>query len=449
MNIDTSEGQPALTPSIWWYFDKSRVVWDALPRAAIILYVLFLCSLFQVTYWEQLGVNVWEHMTVYDAAGRCVVPMCIIFAFLLICLAPRDQRQPLLKIDFKKPSHRGFHIAFRVVSLVGLTVLVFFDLSGTNFSPISSFLTTLPMFLLAVVLMAIPSTDEAQETVKRWPHLQAAFLVFVSILFSAGAGRLLGGLKTCSEEPPEVVFTDNDLALKLSWFSFAETIGGKHVFISIYPTRKTVLVNSSYVKAVIYNPPKYNPRQVKDAERGKNGEEEYLVALSAFTGRNAAQDPKQGFDWLLKSANAGNLRASYHLALCYRDGDGVLSDAKLFLYWLRKAAEWGSADAQFLLSMMYWRGDGMPLDKEASFKWLLASAIGGDNRAQRLIPLYFESGVGTQVNSVKAQAWRLVSGESKDDNLKGFDPHDELSRSISDEVNAIKEAMTKRARPAK
>ena len=387
-------------------------------------------------------------MSVYDAAGRCVVPMCVIFIFLLICLGPPNREQSPL-IDFKKPNHRRFHIALRIVSIGGIAVLVFFDMTGPDFFPLSSSLTTLPMFLLAVVLIAIPSTEEAQGTVKRWPHLQAAAFIFLSIFLSAGAGRLLGGLKTCSGEQPEVVFTDNDLALKLSWFSYAGAIGDKHVFTSIYPTRKTALVNQSYVKAIIFNPPKFNPRQVRDAERGKNGEEEYLIALSAFTGQHSAHDPKRGFDWLLKSADAGSVRASYHLALCYRDGDGVLPDAKLYLHWLRKAAEGENPEAQFLLSMMYWKGEGVPIDKEASFKWLLASAIGGDRRAQQLIPLYYESGAGTQIDTVKAQAWRLVSGESKHGSPNKSDAQNEFSRSISAEVNAIREEIAKRSNQSK
>lgn len=450
MEDDAKSGQPTSKPSVWWYFERIKTVWDSLPRSAIVLYVLFLCSLYQVIYWEQFGISVWEHITVSDAAGRCVVPIVVVFFLLLLFLAPQDREQPaLLKLDLRKSGHRWLHVAFRVISTLGIVGFLVFDLTSLEFFPISFTFTTLLLAVFAVVAVAIPSTEEAHGVVKNFRHGKAIGFILLSVLFSAGAGRLIGGLQVTYAEKPEVVFSDNDLALKLSWFRYIGTIGDKHVFTSIYPTRKTVLVNSNQVKAVIFQHPKYNPKQFKNADREKNGEEEYLIALSAFTGHNALRDPKLGFEYLSRSANAGSVPACYLLAICYRDGDGVGSDSKLYMVWLRKAAEGGSPEAQFLLAMVYWKGDGLPIDKEASFRWLLASATGGDNRAQRMLPLYYESGIGTQVNAVKAQAWRQVSGGSKSENPKESTIQNDLSRLVSAEVDAIRGEIDKRANQAK
>jgi hypothetical protein len=451
-NINSSDSSAPLSEQVSnrQFLEEIKKVWEVLPRSALILYVLLMCGLYQTAYWEQLGVDFLEHITITEAAGRCVFPISAVFLFLLFFLSPSKSGRPEWRLNLSNGLHRAVHITMRFVAAICAAALFWIDVTSADFSPKSFILTTFPAVLLFIVLIAVPSTEKAQLAVSRFRYLRVSLLVFFSVILSAGSGKLVGAFRLLSNQKPEVVFVDKDLALRLSLYRYVDTIGKVHIFTLAYPSRKTALVNSDQVRAIILRPSAYNPRQIEDAERDKAGEEQYVLALNLLSGRSNVTDEKQGFEYLSKAANAGNVSAAYLLALCYKDGDtGVPADPKLYLHWLRRAADGGSADAQFLLGLVCLKGDIVPLDEEAGFKWIYKAGVAGNKDAQKFIPLLYGAGKSTQVNMLKANAWRIVIGEVKDLSAIDAEPSEEQLSALKKEVASIRQEIANHQGQAK
>jgi TPR repeat protein len=73
-------------------------------------------------------------------------------------------------------------------------------------------------------------------------------------------------------------------------------------------------------------------------------------------------DKKKAFDWLMRSASRGEMRAQHFLSLYFREGIAVPQDFKKAVYWALKAAEQGDPGSQFDMAI-FWslRSDPPPV----------------------------------------------------------------------------------------
>ncbi len=442
-NQEQNSSPVEAVPSVLTYFEKIKKLWNDLPTPAVVLYVLLLCCVYQLTYWDQFGVNFLEFMSVSEAAGRSAVPLALVFVSLIVVLSLDCGERPKRLLNLNRPLHRWLHVAMRVALGIGAVALIAFNVLSPVFLPLSFCLIYVPVLVCSGVLVATPSTAEAQEKLRLWPHWSAVLWLSLSYFFSAIAGNLVGACKTFGSDHAEVVFVDPELRLRLWGFRYVDTIGGMHVFISVYPSTRTALVEASQVRSIIFSPRKYNPRQFADAERAGNGLEEYLVALNALANTRTEADITVGFSYLLKAAKAGNVSAKYQVAVCYWKGRGIEPDLQSHLDWLEEAAKSGSSDAQLLLGLRYSKGEGVLTNKEKAFGYFSDTAIGGNEDARKLMPLLYDSGSGVPVDRNKANAWRVIIGERPE-------PADVLASNVSraaevKEIELIRVEIAKRS----
>lgn len=449
----STEGSPTKTAAfsfkaLMYCMDQAQAVWDRVPRGVIALYVLTLCFLFQTVYWDQMGINFLEFMTISQAASRCVFPFCALFLSLILLVSLSDDDDGKWQLDMNNKLHRWVDIIFKGLLIVSVCVLIFFDIFGPDFHFKSFLATTLLMVVVAMALFIVSLTNRGRDLIRKSPHRGVVCVFTLSFLGSTMIARLLGGLSGLGNESTEVIFSDSNLALRLSNYRYVDSIGSKHVFVMSFPERKVALVETSQVKAIIYRDKQaglFKPLSTSDRNRGA---EDYFIALKAMTGPVVERDIGQGMRYLLKAANAGNASAQYLLSVCYKDGEGVSVDRAESMLWLQKAAEGDDVDAQAAMAVAYQKGDGVEKSEQKAFGWVLRSAMGGKKVAQELVLTLYEGGVGTDRNNVNAEAWRIVIGgaELTDAKSKGFSPDEQIR--LNNEVRLIRETISTRARHA-
>lgn len=86
----------------------------------------------------------------------------------------------------------------------------------------------------------------------------------------------------------------------------------------------------------------------------------------------------------LKSANNGNLEASYILGYFYTGGLGVKQSLKESLSWYEKAANGGHVKAQINLGFMYIGGQGTKVDYKKAAHWIKKAKDAKHPKAQLL-----------------------------------------------------------------
>ncbi|KAA8733921.1 sel1 repeat family protein [Acinetobacter qingfengensis] len=80
--------------------------------------------------------------------------------------------------------------------------------------------------------------------------------------------------------------------------------------------------------------------------------------------------PAEAIEWFTHAKARGDIRAGYLLGIAYRDGLGVDADAKLAVELLNQAGEQGDADAYFALYESYKEGIGVRKNKKSQAKYL-------------------------------------------------------------------------------
>jgi serine/threonine protein kinase len=82
--------------------------------------------------------------------------------------------------------------------------------------------------------------------------------------------------------------------------------------------------------------------------RGQTNAATYLIQ-----GKGCEKNPKEAFNWMLKSAQDGNhVRAQFNVAKMYERGDGTPRDRTKATFWYQKAAEQGSQEATEALAAL-------------------------------------------------------------------------------------------------
>ena len=116
--------------------------------------------------------------------------------------------------------------------------------------------------------------------------------------------------------------------------------------------------------------------------------------------------------FLLTSAEEGNIDAIFYLADCYRNGWGTEKDPEAAFRWFKAGAEAGDTLCMIGLAGCYTYGNGTPTDMEQGFYWELRAAEAGDPNAMLDAAIYYEEGMGTDIDEKAAFEWYQKAAEN-------------------------------------
>ena len=134
-----------------------------------------------------------------------------------------------------------------------------------------------------------------------------------------------------------------------------------------------------------------------------NNDNRAMLALGIIyaNGDGITKDNKKSFEWIKKSALAGNSYAYMKLANIYASQDNFKDAFK----WFEKSAKLGNSQACYNLGYFYTGGLGVERDLKESLKWYKKSALAGNIDAQLNLSFMYISGHGTSVNYKEAAYW--------------------------------------------
>ena len=98
------------------------------------------------------------------------------------------------------------------------------------------------------------------------------------------------------------------------------------------------------------------------AARLAHNEAERVLGIYYYQGYGCEVDTKEGFEWVKKSIEDGNVRAYCTLAHIYMNGLGLDKDEHQGFLLYKKAAELGDSHAKEHLIECYLKGIGTPKD---------------------------------------------------------------------------------------
>ncbi|RHZ68640.1 hypothetical protein Glove_294g145 [Diversispora epigaea] len=122
-------------------------------------------------------------------------------------------------------------------------------------------------------------------------------------------------------------------------------------------------------------------------------------------GKGTTKDEAKGFQWCLRSANAGNVNAIRTVGYYYFVGKGVGKNEKKAFKWNLKAAEKGDLKSQYNLGNSYENGSGIDKDQAKAFEWYKKSAENDHTNSQYKLGKLFYEGCGTEKDNLKAIYW--------------------------------------------
>lgn len=97
--------------------------------------------------------------------------------------------------------------------------------------------------------------------------------------------------------------------------------------------------------------------------------------------KGVSQDRAQAFNWYIKAANQGHIKAETLVGYYYDNGIGTGKDPQLAAQWYQKAADNGSQGAELYLGEMYQNGDGVSQDLNQARQWYQKAADQGNANA--------------------------------------------------------------------
>ena len=81
--------------------------------------------------------------------------------------------------------------------------------------------------------------------------------------------------------------------------------------------------------------------------------------MNEYSLAKVQQSNKRAFEWWLKSAEQGNVKAQYNLGCCYENEIGVILNRDNARVWYQQAAERGHSDAKKALERF--NSENLPL----------------------------------------------------------------------------------------
>lgn len=123
----------------------------------------------------------------------------------------------------------------------------------------------------------------------------------------------------------------------------------------------------------------------------------------------------EAFEWMLSSAELGNMEAECGVGVMYSRGDGVEKDAVSAASWYEKAALQGQAEAMNNLGNCYKKGDGVEQSDAKAIEWWFKSAHGGFSPVYaRIADLYRDGLYGVKQDYKQAIVWYQKAADSGD-----------------------------------
>jgi hypothetical protein len=90
-------------------------------------------------------------------------------------------------------------------------------------------------------------------------------------------------------------------------------------------------------------------------------------------------------DDLKRLASRGDAGAAYWLGMRYATGEGVKQEYHAAFEWFLRAAEQGNIRAQSKVAAWFWAGRGMPQDYSKAYFWGLLAQAGGDETGRTIV----------------------------------------------------------------
>jgi len=123
---------------------------------------------------------------------------------------------------------------------------------------------------------------------------------------------------------------------------------------------------------------------------------------------------KEGAEWLMRAAQAGDAESQFNLGALYDNGMAVRADAAQRNAWWQKAAAQNYPPAQAALGEVYLNGDGVPADANQAAQYFRSAAQGGDGGAALSLARLLRDGKLGKPDPVQALVYfQLAAAQSR------------------------------------
>lgn len=163
-----------------------------------------------------------------------------------------------------------------------------------------------------------------------------------------------------------------------------------------------------------------NSEFIKWFERAaENGDSDAAYQLAThylhYWNRDVVEyDAQEGFAWMLKAAEMGNVDAETDLGGMYYEGNhGIDKNYDLAFAYTREAAEKQSTIAASNMSLFYRLGAGVEIDIEKSIEWAIKAAeLGDTDRIFQYASWYFNGENGMPEDRAKALEYSIIAADN-------------------------------------
>ena len=161
------------------------------------------------------------------------------------------------------------------------------------------------------------------------------------------------------------------------------------------------------------------------------------IAIATATGASLAQD----LDAIRQKAQAGNAEAQYQLARAYYSGKGVAFDPKQGLQWLRKSADQNYASSEFALGVIFQLGDqSVSKNPHEAASWFRKAAQQNNTDAQTRLTAMLSQGL---ISKQEAQ-WHVPAVVKTDNGTKQQKPQGPQPFSFTEVETGLTGGITNR-----
>jgi TPR repeat protein len=99
-------------------------------------------------------------------------------------------------------------------------------------------------------------------------------------------------------------------------------------------------------------------------------------------GIGTSKNIEQGWVWMNRAAEKGNIQAMLELGVRYQKSPHLENSEAMAFKWFEKAAMAGSAAGQYNLAHLYEEGNQIPVDLVKAYVWMSLSNKSGNPMAQ-------------------------------------------------------------------
>ncbi len=135
---------------------------------------------------------------------------------------------------------------------------------------------------------------------------------------------------------------------------------------------------------------------------------DYRRARSAYEAGNYAK----AFQIFEHLSNMGDSHAQYDLSLMYLQGIGTQKNIEQGWIWMNRAADAGNIQAMLELGVRYQKSGSLENAEQMAFRWFQKAAEAGSAAGQYNLAHLYEDGNQTPVNLVEAYVWMSLSNRS-------------------------------------